>query len=354
MSNVRDRNESAWLLPNDGSRTTRQLGCARTCAGSPIPMKWTWSLSAAAQAGPRCCSGWRGRGSASWGSRPDLFGTPRRDWVSDEAGSRHLYWEDVRGITGGENPLALGREQQRQGASAAVRPCTGPLFTPRLHPSGIFGVHSEDGVAVDWPIPYEELKPYYELLQPGGSAGLRAGVVPVGRSPRLMLTGRTRWAGSATCFIRGCTALGHPGQRWAARSRSWRRICTGTGRTASTGDFASRAARWGPKRGGSAHHARAGRPRAWGGDPRPLDGVAHLISGQRYAGGTGVSSMTTAGSIFSGRGAVEIVCGYAIETPRLLLNSACPGVTRRGWPTGGRIGGPLPDGAGSAADGRPL
>jgi choline dehydrogenase-like flavoprotein len=41
-----------------------------------------------------------------------------RDWVSDEAGSRKLYWEDLR-ITGGSDPLSLGAKQQWQRRSAA-------------------------------------------------------------------------------------------------------------------------------------------------------------------------------------------------------------------------------------------
>ncbi|HEY2344120.1 MAG TPA: hypothetical protein VGH90_13845, partial [Chthoniobacteraceae bacterium] len=32
------------------------------------------------------------------------FWDTERDWVSDEAGSHKLYWEDLR-ITGGKNPL---------------------------------------------------------------------------------------------------------------------------------------------------------------------------------------------------------------------------------------------------------
>lgn len=35
------------------------------------------------------------------------FWDTERDWVSDEAGSHQLYWEDLR-LTGGKNPLTLG------------------------------------------------------------------------------------------------------------------------------------------------------------------------------------------------------------------------------------------------------
>ena len=37
-------------------------------------------------------------------------------------------------------------------------------YAPRFHPSD-FRIHSEDGVGVDWPIAYEELRPHYQLLE---------------------------------------------------------------------------------------------------------------------------------------------------------------------------------------------
>ena len=69
MASVRARNESAWLLPNDGTRTNH--GCARTCGGSPTTTSWTWSSWAAARAVRSCCSGWPGR-AGRW--RPSMPG----------------------------------------------------------------------------------------------------------------------------------------------------------------------------------------------------------------------------------------------------------------------------------------
>ena len=37
---VRERNESAWLLPNDGAGPTTSSGW--TCSGSPTPTSLTW------------------------------------------------------------------------------------------------------------------------------------------------------------------------------------------------------------------------------------------------------------------------------------------------------------------------
>jgi choline dehydrogenase-like flavoprotein len=89
------------------------------------------------------------------------FWDSERDWVSDEYGSRKLYWEDLR-ITGGDNPLVLRSNNSGKGVGGST--VHWAAFTPRFHPSD-FRVYSEDGVAVDWPISYEELQPYYELME---------------------------------------------------------------------------------------------------------------------------------------------------------------------------------------------
>src|SRR6185312_4367680 len=89
------------------------------------------------------------------------FWDTERDWVSDEAGSHKLYWTDPR-VTGGDVPLALGANNSGHGVGGGS--VHWAAFTPRLHPSD-FRVHTEDGVAVDWPMAYDELRPYYELME---------------------------------------------------------------------------------------------------------------------------------------------------------------------------------------------
>ena len=83
------------------------------------------------------------------------------DMVSDEAGSARLYWEDLR-ITGGTEPLELGANNSGRGVGGSTIHYA--AFCPRLHPSD-FCVRSLDGVAVDWPISYEDLEPYYERME---------------------------------------------------------------------------------------------------------------------------------------------------------------------------------------------
>lgn len=81
--------------------------------------------------------------------------------VSDEAGSRPLYWNEVR-VTGGTEPLEFGANNSGRGVGGGTVHYA--AFCPRLHPSD-FRVRSLDGVAADWPISYEEMEPYYEAME---------------------------------------------------------------------------------------------------------------------------------------------------------------------------------------------
>ncbi len=84
-----------------------------------------------------------------------------KDMVSDEAGSSRLYWNDLR-ITGGTEPLELGANNSGRGVGGSTVHYA--AFCPRFHPSD-FRVRTNDGVAVDWPISYEDLEPYYERME---------------------------------------------------------------------------------------------------------------------------------------------------------------------------------------------
>jgi choline dehydrogenase-like flavoprotein len=83
------------------------------------------------------------------------------DMVSDEAGSGRMYWTDVR-VTGGTEPLEFGANNSGRGVGGSTIHYAG--FCPRLHPSD-FRVKSHDGVAADWPIAYEDLEPYYAAME---------------------------------------------------------------------------------------------------------------------------------------------------------------------------------------------
>src|SRR5207245_1523591 len=118
-STVRRRNASAWLLPDPRSQARTPwglrermrrfddadeldavvVGCG--AAGGVLVQRLArggWKV-AALEAGP--------------------FWDPDRDWVSDEAGSHHLYWEEPR-VIGGSDPVPLGANNSGRGVGGST------------------------------------------------------------------------------------------------------------------------------------------------------------------------------------------------------------------------------------------
>ncbi|MEZ5100308.1 MAG: GMC family oxidoreductase [Thermoleophilia bacterium] len=89
------------------------------------------------------------------------FWDPDRDWVSDEAGSSHLYWNDTR-IVGGDDPVEMGKNNSGHGVGGSMVHYAG--YVPRFHPSD-FATRTREGVGEDWPIDYRELKAHYERCE---------------------------------------------------------------------------------------------------------------------------------------------------------------------------------------------
>src|SRR5689334_17120291 len=89
------------------------------------------------------------------------FWDPDRDWVSDEKGAAPLYWTDKR-IISGSNPIEMGKNNSGVGVGGSMTHFAG--YVPRLHPSD-FEVQTRDRVAVDWPISYRDLKESFERVE---------------------------------------------------------------------------------------------------------------------------------------------------------------------------------------------
>jgi choline dehydrogenase-like flavoprotein len=89
------------------------------------------------------------------------FWDPDTDWVSDEEGSEGLYWTDKR-IVGGEDPVELGKNNSGHGVGGSMIHFAG--YAPRFHPSD-FETRTRDGVGSDWPISYWDLKAHYERVE---------------------------------------------------------------------------------------------------------------------------------------------------------------------------------------------
>jgi choline dehydrogenase-like flavoprotein len=237
-----------------------------------------------------------------------------RDWVSDEAGSRQLYWEDLR-ITGGDNPLALGSNNSGKGVGGST--VHWAAFTPRFHPSD-FRTHSQDGVGVDWPISYDELKPYYELMElelpVSGPAYFPWG------DPHGYAFGPHPMGGIGNVLIRGCTRLGI---RVSAGgpvgilqgSRTDRPHCIYRG-------FCIQGCKVGAKASTLITHVPDAI--AHGAEIRSNCMVSriHLGNGRRVNGAT---YFDREGREHFQKAKAVVLSSYAIETPRLLLNSACQG-----------------------------
>lgn len=242
------------------------------------------------------------------------FWDTEKDWVSDEKGSHELYWNDLR-ITGGKNPLALGSNNSGKGVGGGS--VHWAAFTPRFHPSD-FEVYTRDGVGVDWPMSYWDLKPYYELLEReipvAGPAWFPWG------DPHGHPYGPHPMGGVGDVLIRGCTKLGI--------------------RTAAGGPVAILSASHGDRphciyRGFCIQGCKVGAKASTLITHVP-DAVAHGAEIRSYAMASrisvrndgrvdGVVYLDREGNEHFQRARAVIVCGYAIETPRLLLNSACNG-----------------------------
>ena len=268
------------------------------------------------------------------------FWDPDRDWVSDEAGSHDLYWNEPRVISGSD-PVALGNNNSGRGVGGSMVHFAG--YAPRFHPSD-FHTCPRDGVGADWPIDYARPQ---ALLR---SRWRRSCRWPASAGPGATRTAtRSRphpMGGNGMAFLRGLRALGIE-----ARDRPGRH-------------------RQRPLREPSPLHLSGLLPPGLQGQRQGVAAITHVPDalahgaeiradcmvarhrGRPNGRATGVTYFHQ-GREYRQRARLVAVAGYSIETPRLLLNSACPAVPRRSVQRL-RPGWPLRDGAGRAPDGRAL
>jgi len=156
---LQERNESAWLVPNDGSRTNHTLrrDMRRYADTDEVDLVIVGAGAGGSVLAQRMARhGWT---IVVLDAGP--FWDPDADWVSDERGAHTLYWTEPRQI-GGADPVPLGSNNSGRGVGGSMIHYSG--YVPRLHPSD-FHTMSSDGVGVDWPIGYADLKGYYEVIE---------------------------------------------------------------------------------------------------------------------------------------------------------------------------------------------
>ena len=306
MNGVAERNFSAWLLPNDGTRTNHRL---RQQMRRFDPREVVDIVIIGCGAGGGVLTqrlarrGWR---VVTLDAGP--FWDPDKDWVSDEAGSHKIYWTEPRVISG-KDPVALGNNNSGRGVGGSMVHFAG--YAPRFHPSD-FHTYSADGVGADWPIEYAELKRHYEDLE--AELPVAGQDWPWG-DPHRYPHSPHPMGGNGLAFLRGAHAAG---------------IEVRVGPVATTnGRFGNRPhciyrgfCLQGCKVNAKASPLITHVPDALahGAEIRADCMVSRIeVDTQRRA--TGVVYFHN-GKEYRQRARVVVVSGYSIETPRLLLNSA--------------------------------
>ncbi|MBI4901205.1 MAG: GMC family oxidoreductase [Actinobacteria bacterium] len=304
---IRSRNESAWLVPKDGTRTNHQLrtDMRRYQDDDEVDLVVVGAGAGGGVLTQRLArAGWR---VLCLDAGP--FWDPDTDWVSDERGAHTLYWTEPRQI-GGADPVPLGSNNSGRGVGGSMVHYAG--YTPRFHPSD-FRTHSADGVGADWPISYADLKPFYELIEqelpvagqdwPWGDAhSYPHHAHPVG--------------GNGDIFLRGARAAGieaRVGPVAIANGRFGNRPhCIYRG-------FCLQGCKVNAKASPLITHIPDAL--AHGAEIRSDSMVTRVAVDDRTGAVTGVHYMR-GGVEHVQRARAVAVCGYSIETPRLLLLSA--------------------------------
>jgi choline dehydrogenase-like flavoprotein len=232
----------------------------------------------------------------------------RRDLVNDELSMLgRVDWDDLR-ITDGNDPLRLGRVNTGRAVGGTTVHYT--AMTLRLDPAD-FHMASTDGVGVDWPFGYDELAPYYAEVErtlpvsgPRSSAWASGAPYPHGELP---------WSAKDHVIGAGLDAVGYRSEMTphavATGPVDGRSPCMYYG-------FCADGCKSDAK--GSANVNYIPKAVAAGAEIRPgCFAVRIETTGARV---TGVAYIEDGGEKHQAADRV-FVCGYAIETPRLLLNS---------------------------------
>ncbi len=314
QNGVRSRNASAWLLPNDGRRTdfARRRDMRRFADTDEVDVAIVGCGAGGGVLAQRLArAGWR---VVAFDAGP--FWDPDRDWVSDEAGSAHIYWTEPR-VIAGTDPVPLGSNNSGRGVGGSMVHFAG--YTPRFHPSD-FATYTNDGVGADWPISYTDLQPYYAAMEE--ELPVAGENWPWGDPHRYPQTPHPM-GGNGLIFQRGCLRRGievKVGPVAISNGRFGNRPhCIYRG-------FCLQGCKVNAKASPLITHVPDAL--AQGAEIRADAMVTAVAVDDQRGVATGVRYLANGIERFQ-RARMVAVAGYSIESPRLLLNSA----TKR-WPAG--------------------
>jgi choline dehydrogenase-like flavoprotein len=239
------------------------------------------------------------------------FWRPLEDFASDERAQADLYWTDER-ITGGADPIQLGSNNSGRGVGGSTVHYT--MIALRWRPEW-FKARSALGYGRDWPLGFEELEPYYEEAEeslkisgpvryPWGRRRKRYPyrAHPVNASGLVLARGCERvgigWSPLPLATLSAPRGMAHP----CVYRGFCKYGCSTNAKQSVLVTFIPRAIRAGA-------------------EIRDLAMVGRIEMG-KDGRATGLLYQR-AGQWRRQKARHVVVAGYAIETPRLLLNSAC-------------------------------
>lgn len=239
------------------------------------------------------------------------FWRPLEDFASDELEQQKLYWLDDR-ITAGADPIVLGGNNCGRGVGGSTVHFS--MISLRFRPEW-FRCRSALGYGVDWPLAYEEIEPYYREVEDAlkVSGPIR---YPWGPKRRRYPYRAHEVNAAGLVLARGAEKLGI---EWAP---------TPLATVSAPRDGSPPCVYRGFCNFGCSTNAKQSALTVWipralraGAEVRDLAMVGRIeIDAQGMA--TGVHYLREQRWRFQ-RARNVAACGYAIETPRLLLNSAC-------------------------------
>jgi choline dehydrogenase-like flavoprotein len=239
------------------------------------------------------------------------FWRPLEDFASDEQHQAGLFWTDER-ITGGADPIELGSNNSGRGVGGSTVHYT--MIALRWRPEW-FECRSKLNYGRDWPIRFDELEPYYEEAE---EALKIAGPIhyPWGKR-RKRYPGRAHPVNAPGLVLaRGCERLGI---QWSPVPLATLSAPRGMAHPCVYRGFCAYGCSTNAKQ--SVLVTFIPRAIAAGAEIRDL-----AMVGKIEIGNNGRASGLTyhrAGAWRHQKARNVVVAGYAIETPRLLLNSEC-------------------------------